>query len=132
MTIREFAVAVKVLPETLSVKQGRLFLTELKVHTNTDRSCIVLDCSKVHLMDKSIIHVLLCCLEEAMKHNGDVRLAKVNAGARLTLEITGVGRLFEIFETTEDALNSFQLHTGDWTLHMSVPDSSHRATPDAA
>jgi anti-sigma B factor antagonist len=130
MTNRELAVAVKLLPEALSVKQGRLFLADLKVQTNIDRQCVVLDCSKVHLMDRATILVLLCCLEETMKHNGDVKLAAVTAGARSTLEITGVGRLFEIFETTDDALSSFHLHPGNGTLRISVPDSSHRAAAD--
>jgi anti-anti-sigma regulatory factor len=42
---------------------------------NNDRAYIVLDCSKVGVMDRSAIYLLLCCLEEAMKRNGDVKLA---------------------------------------------------------
>jgi anti-anti-sigma factor len=127
MTSREVAAMVKELPETLSVKLGRRFLSELKITMSEDRPCIVLDCSNVRIMDRSIIHVLLCCLEEAIKHNGDVRLAAVREGARSTLEITGVGRLFEIFETNADAVNSFRLLSADGALHVSVPDSSHEA-----
>jgi anti-anti-sigma factor len=127
MTSRDVAAKVKELPETLNLKEGRLFLAELKTTMSIDRPCIVLDCSKVRLMDKSTIHVLLCCLEEAMKQNGDVRLAAVSERARSTLEITGVGRLFEIFETNADAISSFRLLPADVLLHESVPDSSHLA-----
>jgi anti-anti-sigma regulatory factor len=59
-------------------------------------------------MDRPSIKLLLCCLEEAIKRNGDVKLAAVPAGARSTLELTGVDRLFEIFDTNVDAVNSFR------------------------
>jgi anti-anti-sigma regulatory factor len=58
-------------------------------------------------MDRFAIHMLLCCLEEAMKRNGDVKLAAVSPTARATLEMTRVDRLFEIYETETDAVNSF-------------------------
>lgn len=58
-------------------------------------------------MDKHAIHMLLCCLEEAMKHNGDVKLAAVSRSVGDVLEQTRVDRLFEIYETQTEAVNSF-------------------------
>ena len=58
-------------------------------------------------MDKHAIHMLLCCLEEAMKHNGDVKLAAVTPSVGEILELTRVDRLFEIYETQTEAVNSF-------------------------
>jgi anti-anti-sigma factor len=98
---------VKQLPETLNSKQGRLFFGALGSCMNIERPGIVFDCSKVLQMDSYAVHLLLCCLEEAMKRNGDVKLAAISAGARTTLEHTGVVHLFEIFDTTADAVNSF-------------------------
>ena len=106
MTIRLRAVTVKQLPEQLSVKQGRVFFREVESSMNVDRPCIVLDCSHVHQLDGSVVHLLLCCLEEAIKRNGDVKLAAIPAGAKAALELT---RLFEIFDTTADAVKSFRL-----------------------
>src|SRR5579871_2507600 len=78
MTLRPRAVAVKQLPETLESRRGRLFFRELESCMNdVDRPCIVLDCSSLRKMDLHAIHLLLCCLEGAMKRNGDVRLAAV-------------------------------------------------------
>lgn len=74
---------------------------------NIDRPCIVLDCSTVREMDRFAIHMLLCCLEEAMKRDGDVKLARVTPSARQTLELMRVDRLFEIYDTETDAVNSF-------------------------
>lgn len=100
-------VAVKQLPEKLSIKQGRGFFREVESCFKTDRPRVVLDCSKVRHLDSAGIHVLLRCLEEAMKRNGDVKLASVPAGAAAILELTKVDRLFEVFENTADAVNSF-------------------------
>ena len=75
---------------------------------NIDRPCIVLDCSQVRQMNRSAIHLLLCCLEEAMKRNGDVKLAGITAGSGRLLERTGVDRLFEMFDTNVEAVNSFR------------------------
>ncbi len=101
-------VSVKQLPEKLSVKQGRSFFREVEPHLQSDRPRVVLDCSKVRQLDSAGIHVLLRVLEEAMKRNGDVKLASIPPGAAAILELTRVSRLFETFDNTADAVNSFQ------------------------
>jgi anti-sigma B factor antagonist len=106
MTIRGRAVTVKQLPEQLSVKQERAFFREVESSMNVDRPCIVLDCCHVRQLDGSVIHLLLCCLEEAIKRNGDVKLAALPSGAEAAAALT---RLFEIFDTTADAVKSFRL-----------------------
>lgn len=107
MRFRPCTVSVTQLPETVDMKRGRLFFKELESRINVDRPCVVLDCSRVRQMDRFAIHMLLCCLEEAMKRDGDVKLAAVSTSARETLETTRVDRLFEIYDTEIEAVNSF-------------------------
>src|ERR1700731_3680571 len=107
MTTMAKSVAVKQLPEKLSVTQGRAFFRELESCLNSDRPRLVLDCSRLQHLDSAGIHVMLRCLEEAMKRNGDVKLAALPARAATTLELTGVHRLFESFDTIADAVPSF-------------------------
>lgn len=107
MRFRPCTVTVTQLPETVNMKRGRLFFQELESRINIDRPCVVLDCSRVREMDRFAIHMLLCCLEEAMKRDGDVKLAAVSSSARETLEVTRVDRLFEIYDTETEAVNSF-------------------------
>jgi anti-sigma B factor antagonist len=132
MTLRICAVAVKQLPDTLSEKQGRRFLGELESSINIDRPSIVLDCSKVRRMDGPAINLLLCCLEEAMKRNGDVKLASVPPEARSILELAGVGRLFEIFDTNAEAVSSFRRVPVNGPSNAYVSFGSHRAPENAA
>jgi anti-anti-sigma regulatory factor len=132
MTNRVCAVKVEQLPETLSVRQGQLFLGELESSIDVDRPSIVLDCSKVRRMDRPAINLLLCCLEEAMKRNGDVKLAAVPQEARPILERAGVDRLFEIFDTNAEAVSSFSRISTDEPSNEYVSFGSHPAPENAA
>ena len=108
MKRRACTLEVKEFPEALNAIRGRRFLGELRSNLHDDRPYIVLDCSKVSQLDRPAIQLLLCCLEEAIKRNGDVKLAAVPPGARSALKLIGVDRLFEMFDTNAEAVNSFR------------------------
>jgi anti-anti-sigma regulatory factor len=107
MTVRKRAVAVKQLPAAFNAKQRQVFLREFDDCLNIARPCIVLDCSAAGEFEGSSIRLMLSCLEEAMKRNGDVRLAAVAPEAMAVLARTGVDRLFKIFPTCAGAVESF-------------------------
>ena len=107
MTVRIRPVTVMQLPERLGVREGRSFLREVEDRMNMERPYLVLDCSAISHLDNSVVHLLLRCLEEAMKRNGDVKLAGIPLMTEGVPGLTGTGRLFEIFDTTADAVNSF-------------------------
>jgi len=108
MTAHMRLTMVKELPARLDWKSERALLQSVKMVTNVERPAIVLNCSRMREMNISTIHFLLCCLEEAMKRNGDVRLAGLSHQAMESLRCLGVDRLFRIFETSEQAVRSFQ------------------------
>jgi anti-sigma B factor antagonist len=113
MTIRNRTVAVMQLPEIKSAKQRQTFLRDMQRCIDAERPFVVLDCSIVGQMDKSGVHLLLCCLEEAMKRNGDVKLAGLHSSAEAALHTFGAYRLFDIHDTTASAISSFhRLPTG--------------------
>lgn len=120
MTQKRRFVTIKKLPEAIDQRTERRFLLELESAMNVERPVIVLDCSQMREMDCAAIHLLLCCLEEAMKRNGDVRLAAVSPGAMENLRAMGVDTLFRIFETNEMAAESFQRRTALVTLPASA------------
>ena len=100
-------VIVMELPEQLSQAEVRSFLAGLQPLLETDRPCIVLDCSKVQNIDSSGIEMLLHCLDEAMKRDGDLKLAAVSPASAIILELMRVDRLFEVFENSDAAARSF-------------------------
>jgi anti-anti-sigma regulatory factor len=132
MALRMRTVSVKQLPETMNGQQSRAFLRELEGFVSRQRPCVVLDCSRVRQMDRSAIHLLLCCLEEAMKRNGDVRLAAVPPHGRWVLERFGVDRLFSIFHTNQDAIDSFRQRAMYAQWHFGASAGSHEVSQNAA
>jgi anti-anti-sigma factor len=101
-------VAVRHLPEVLSAERASEFLSELVSWMDADRPRIVVDCSLLHQMDKPAVELLLCCLEEAMKRNGDLKLAAMPRGAAAIFGSAGMDRLFEVFDTVADAVESYR------------------------
>ena len=95
------------LPEVLNMREERLFAQELEAHLKESRPQIVLDCSRVQRFDKNVVRLLLYVLELALKRKGDVKLAAVSPAGDTVLEATGASRLFDVFASVEEAVQSF-------------------------
>jgi anti-sigma B factor antagonist len=100
-------VVVKHMPERMTMKQGRAFLREIQPLITADRPQVVFDLSEVKQLDAAGVDVLLQCLSEVMKRDGDLKLAAVSPSAAVILEMTRTDRLFESYETAADAVRSF-------------------------
>ena len=108
MTNRLRSVTVHQIPQAVTPSCERRFLRDLQKHVAAERPRIVLDCSGVREMDDATVHLLLCCLEEAMKSNGDVKLAALSPLAESSLRRAKVNRLFETYPTPAAAVHSYQ------------------------
>lgn len=104
-------VIVMEVPANISLTEGKAFLQELRPMLEMDRPRVVLDCSQLQSVDSAGVEILLQCIEEAMKRDGDVKLAALSRAPVAMLELMRVDRLFEIYETAEEAARSFQLAT---------------------
>jgi anti-sigma B factor antagonist len=107
MTIKPRKVTVELLPRNLGSDRGQATLSKLFAAMDAIRPFLVLDCSRLTSMDHTAVSFLLCCLEEALKRNGDVRLAGLSPAARTILQSTGADRLFRIFASQAEAVSSF-------------------------
>ncbi len=100
-------VVVLQLPEKLVLGRVELFFREVQGFLKAERPRLVFDFSEVTQIDSAGVELLLNCMEEAMKRNGDLKLAAIAPGPAVVLELTQVDRLFEIFDNTSDAVESF-------------------------
>jgi anti-anti-sigma factor len=100
-------VVVKRMPERLNVRTARDFLRDVEPFLVSDRPQLVFDLSEVQQLDAAGVEMLLHCMSEAHKRDGDVKLASPSAHAAVVLELTRSERLFEIYETSADAVRSF-------------------------
>lgn len=109
MTPSERTVVIEQLPESCAGNASRELLQRLRAQIDElVRPAVVLDCSRVKQSDKQVVHLLFSCLEEALKRNGDVRLAAVRPDAWPALQAAGVGRLFRIFPSHAEAASSYR------------------------
>src|SRR5690348_10572142 len=100
-------VVVMQVPEVLNVKEVRNFMEELGPLLESNRPRIVLDCSQVRSMESAGVEMLLRCLEEVLKRDGDLKLASLSPEAEVILELMRVARVFETFPTSDEAARSF-------------------------
>lgn len=101
-------VIVVQVPSRLDSTHAREFLPQAMAAFKGDRPRVVFDFSNVCHMDSAGVEVLLKCLEAVMRADGDLKLATLRPEAAIILELTRVDRLFEIFTTVDDAVESFQ------------------------
>ena len=100
-------VVVMQVPEILNVREVHSFMQELGPLLESNRPRIVLDCSQVCAMESAGVEMLLRCLEEVLKRDGDLKLAALSPEAEVILELMRVARVFETFQSCEDAVRSF-------------------------
>jgi anti-sigma B factor antagonist len=107
MDINSRPVVVKRMPERLNARTSREFLQDVHPFLITDRPQLVFDMSQVKQLDAAGVEMLLRCMSEAHKRDGDLKLAGISPDAAVVLELTRAERLFEIYETSTDAVRSF-------------------------
>ena len=120
-------VVVMELPHQLNLTQAKTFLRKLQPLLEADRPRLVLECSQIHDMDSAGVEMLLGCMQEAMKRDGDLKLAAVSPASEAFLELMRVDRLFEIFDTAKEAVQSF-----DEFRSYALPESELCHTPSSA
>ena len=103
------SVVVKTLAERLDRSEVAAFRREMQELLRMDQPRIVFDfCSVTHL-DSAGIESLLHCLSAIVRRDGDLKLAALSPQATTILEMTRVGRFFDVFPTVEDAVRSFDV-----------------------
>jgi anti-anti-sigma factor len=120
------------MPDRLNQKQARIFLRDVQPLLNTDRPQLVFDCSLIRQMDAAGVDMLLHCMAEVMKRDGELKLAAVSREAAVVLELTRTDRLFEVFETSGDAVRSFYrfLPNAMKNQPLMMPGLGHTAASD--
>jgi anti-sigma B factor antagonist len=128
-------VIVKRMPDRINLQQSREFLREVQPLLRSDRPQVVFDFSAVRRMDAAGVDMLLECMSEVMKHDGDLKLAALSPQAGVVLELTRADRLFEVYDTISDAVRSFSgflpnamRHYAEWGVPAaaSAGDSSSK------
>src|SRR5579863_8507073 len=100
-------VVVMQVPEQFNLGEVHTFMQDVGPLLQSNRPRVVLDCSQVRMMDSAGVEALLHCLEEALKRDGDLKLAVLSPEAEVILELMRVARVFETFGDCDEAVRSF-------------------------
>ena len=106
-------VVVVQVPEVLNAIEVQSFMQEMGPLLESNRPRVVFDCSQVRSMESAGVEMLLLCLEEVLKRDGDLKLAALSPEADVILELMRVARVFETFQTCEEAVRSFSAIPAD-------------------
>src|SRR5579864_1062374 len=100
-------VFIKRVPRRFDREHAIRFYSKAQPLLNSDRPQIVFDMSNTEHMDSKGVDILLRCLREAMKHDGDLKLAGLTPLVSIVLELTRIGSFFEVYGNTTSAAKSF-------------------------
>ena len=106
-------VIVMQVPEQLNAQEVRNFMQEFGPLLESNRPRIVLDCSQIRSIDGAGVEMLLHCLEETLKRDGDMKLAALSPQAEVMLDLMRVARVFETFRTSDEAVRSYHVLPAD-------------------
>lgn len=68
---------------------------------------VVLDFTSVHFIDSSCLGALVALMKKIREHKGDIKIAHLSDDVRSIFQITRLDRVFELYDTTDEAVNSF-------------------------
>lgn len=78
----------------------------MKLFNSCGPYCII-DLSETNYLDSSAFHVLIKCHRQALKQGGKMALAGLQPSVERIFKIAKLMELFSIFDTVEEARNSF-------------------------
>ncbi|MFQ5708926.1 MAG: STAS domain-containing protein [bacterium] len=68
---------------------------------------LVVDLSMAEFVDSSFLGALVTGLKRTTVHQGDLKLVGLRPAVRTIFELTRLYRVFDIFDTVEEAVSSF-------------------------
>ena len=88
---------------------GKLYDIKIKVNelTQSNNPKIIFDFSDVNFIDSSGIGFLINTLKALSKENSVLKLVNLNATAENVLKQMKIYTLFDVYETVEEAIESF-------------------------
>ncbi|MCK5032832.1 MAG: STAS domain-containing protein [Calditrichia bacterium] len=68
---------------------------------------IIIDLTKVEYVDSSFLGALVAGLKRATMKNGDLKLVCLQPPVRAMFDLTRLYRIFDIYDTMDEAINTF-------------------------
>jgi len=119
------------MPARVDARTAREFLRDVQPFLTIDRPQLVFDLSQVVRLDAAGVEMLLHCMSQAHRRDGDLKLASLSPQSVVVLELTRTERLFEIYDSSTDAIRSFSGFLPN-AMRLQLLDRRHPPTATAA
>lgn len=94
------------MPRRVDVTNTQAFVEAVRGQMADNRRTIVLDFSSTESIDSTALGATVQLFKSLRGQHGDLRLASVSDGVRRVFAITRLDRVFDIFETLDEAVNA--------------------------
>jgi len=94
--------------ERATFKEAEEFKSRLAKDIENGQLKIVVDLSECLFMDSTFLSALVTTLKRITTVGGNLKLVAVQAETLALLELTGTHKIFDIFQTRENAISSFE------------------------
>jgi len=92
----------------INLEQREILKTELAELVPSGGTKYIIDLSKVGFLSSLVIAVIVFFSKEIHEKNGGVKLSGLSSEALSIFQLTHLDRVFELYETEHDALESFK------------------------
>lgn len=91
-----------------TLKEAELFKNMLKKDIDSGRNKLVIDLSFCEFIDSTFLGTIVISLKKITAIGGDIKLVGFQPAVRSMFELTRISKVFETFESTDEAVKSFQ------------------------
>jgi anti-anti-sigma factor len=105
--MREDVLVFQIEIKRATVEIAEALREKLIHHIKEGKKKIVVGLGQVEFVDSSFLSSLMAGLKQASSQNGDLKLAEVQPSVRYILQITRLEKVFEVYDTVEEALKKF-------------------------
>ncbi len=99
---------VKINEKRATVDFSGQFKEDLIKHIEEKNKNVIVDLSAAEFVDSSFLGALVAGLKKATIKSGDLRIVGLQQPVRAMFELTRLYKIFDIFDTVEEALNSYE------------------------
>ncbi len=99
---------VNINEQRATVEISSILKEELLEKIEEGNQNVIVDLSSSDFVDSSFLGALVAGLKKATMKSGDLKIVGLQAPVRAMFELTRLYRIFDIFDTQEEAINSFE------------------------
>ena len=91
-----------------TLKEAEVFKNMLKKDIDSGQKKLVIDLSYCEFIDSTFLGTIVISLKKVTAVGGDIKLVGFKPAVRSMFELTRISKVFETFESTDEALSSFK------------------------